>query len=654
MSKDYARIDALENQIIVAKHAYYNGEPVMTDQEYDALEDQLRTIDPQNPTLYLTGAPVSTEAFRKAGHSIHMGSQNKVNSEKEFALWMKKSTNGSVLASLKLDGASVAFYYDNGLFFQAITRGDGFIGEDITQNAVHFKGLPRILPGFQGSIRAEVLLKVEDWIKIDPGKEKNPRNIGTGIMMRYNGQQCNMLSVVAFDIEETGVTYETEGDKFKRLIALGFEVAPHAMCDNTKQAENFFEFVKRERDNLPYWIDGVVYRVNAIDEQLKLGVQGNRPKGQVAWKFDSSGCETTVLGVTVSGGHTGALIPTAQLAVVNIGGSKIANASLANFDEVQRLDIGIGDKVWLIKANDIIPKIVRVTERVADRVVIKAPTVCPFCGGLVGKKMTTLGQEGGILYCLNPGCHKKSFGKISRWITSLDIQGIGDSILMSLIERFDLKDAADLYTLKKYVPEMSRIVVNPEHGAVLGARRAHAICSAIEARNILPLELFMGSLGIEYLGKRRAKLMIQYADGALDTLQDWLSGKLKDPTFAALVGVPNTGAVIQDRIDEMKPIIEKLLSVGVIVTPFIRNTTHPSYLQASKTVCISGKLPSGKKKSDYAKPLLDKGYQLVEDVDKSTTYLVVADPDAFSLKNQKALKLGVNILTETELMELLK
>ena len=654
MFKNLERIDAIQDELVLAKRAYYAGDPIMSDQEYDALEDELRLLDPDNPSLYLTGAPVSEQAFKKAEHSIPMGSQHKVNSYAEFRDWMRKSTTGSVLASLKLDGASIGLYYDKGVLIQAITRGDGFVGEDITANARFFKGLPRYLEGFTGAVRAEVLLKVSDWIKLDPSKAKNPRNIGTGIMMRYNGNQSDMLSVVAFDIEERGVSFETESEKFKRLIALGFEVAPHAVCNNEIQADDFFEFVRRERDDLQYWIDGVVYRVDSIEKQNALGVQGNKPKGQVAWKFDSSGCETTVVGVTVSGGHTGALIPTAQLAPVVIGGSKIANASLANFDEVQRLDIGIGDKVWLIKANDIIPKIVKVTQRSSNRAVIVAPQTCPFCGGSVGKKMTTLGQEGSILYCLNATCYKKSFGKVNRWITSLDIQGIGDSVLMALIDRFELKDAADLYTLKHKVVEMTQIVVNPEHGAILGSRRAHAIVSAIEARNILPLELFMGSLGIEHLGKRRAKMMIQYASGALDRLEDWLSGKLKDQKFAASIGVPNTGIVIQERIDEMKEVIEKLLAVGVIVTPYIRNTIDPSFHHLSKTICISGKLPSGKKKSDYLKPLLDKGFRLVDDVDKSTTYLVVADPNSFSLKNQKAIKLGVNILTEDELTEFIK
>jgi DNA ligase (NAD+) len=651
----------LRNQILKAKHAYYySGEPIMSDAEYDALEDELRKLAPDDPVLAIVGAQVPADSMlTKARHSIPMGSQSKVNSEAEFRAWYAKSEITELHASLKGDGASAAAYYTNGRLIQAISRGDGTVGEDITANALRFKGLPAWVGddsgGFTGAVRFEVILTVDDWTRIDPSRNKNPRNAGAGIMGRKNGHQSDYLTVFAFDLDETrngrSVAFSTEMEKAARLAELGFSVIPHQACSNADEAVTYFQNIARTRDNLPFWIDGVVLKIDNIASQTALGVTGGRPKGQMAWKFDSVGVETVLEGVVVSGGHTGGLYPTAQLHPVEIGGTTVSNASLANYDEIARLDVAIGDSVWVVKANDIIPKIIRVTHRPETRAPIPVPTQCPFCGGGVGRRQTSGGGEGVIIECRNSECSIKSSGKIRRWIASLDILGIGDAVREAMIERLALEDAADLYTLRNRAAELAELVINAEKDLTLGEKRTAAILDAIDATRTLALSRFLGSLGIDHLGKRRVELMMTAADGALDMLDDWRSGRLRESVLAEKAGVPNVSGQIQDAIDKMSQVIDKLLANGVTVLPPVGDIPASDDVPL-KTVCISGKLPSGKKKADYVAPLKAAGYGLVDDVTKGLDYLVLADPNSTSSKSEKARKLGIEVISEERLEQM--
>ncbi len=568
------QIRELRNQITKAKQAYYyGGKPILTDTEYDALEEQLAKLAPNDPLLALVGAPVPPDnILTKATHRMPMGSQNKVNSAAEFITWYQKSADGgAVVVSLKGDGASAAAYYADGKLQQAISRGDGVVGEDITANAVKFKGLPVFVADeygpFTGAVRFEAILTVADWGIVDPERRKNPRNAGSGIMGRKNGEQSELLSSYAFDLDDTrpGRALTTESEKFERLLALGFNVIDHERCTSPEQVVAYFEGVRERREQLPFWIDGVVVRVDDVGVQSRLGVTANRPKGQVAWKFDSKGAETTLVSYSISVGHTGALIPTAQLEPVEIGGTTVANALLNNWDEIERLGVAVGDRVWLIKANDIIPKIISRVSEGANRLPIPVPTECPVCHAAVARRKNTGGADGAIIECTNPECDAKAAGKIKRWVKALDLQGLGDSVREALVLQLGLEDAADLYRLKDNPDALAELVVTPEKGLRLGKKRAAVILAAIEARRQLTLVEFLGSLGIDRLGQRRVELMITQAAGELDRLEDWTSGKLLDGSFAAKVGVPGVGAVLQQTIDLFVPVIDKLIQAGVEV-----------------------------------------------------------------------------------------
>ena len=653
------RLATLRNDLLKAKHAYYySGEPLMSDAEYDALEDQLRRLAPDDPLLALVGAPVSgADMLRKARHAIPMGSQSKVNDADAFRQWHLKAGGGALHASLKGDGASAAAYYVDGRLVQAISRGDGTVGEDITANALRFAGLPAwagtAAGGFTGAVRGEVILTVDQWRRVDPQRQKNPRNAGNGIMGRKNGHQSDLLTVFAFDLDETRdgqpVRFASEAAKAARLAELGFNLIPQQVCADAAAAVAWFQQVADDRESLPFWIDGVVFKVNDLATQQALGQTAGRPKGQIAWKFDSAGAETVLERVLINGGHTGALIPVAQLRPVTLGGTTVSSATLNNFDEITRLDLAVGDRVWVIKANDIIPKIVRVTERPAQRQPIPLPSACPFCGGAVGRKVTTGGSEGAILACRNADCEQKSTGKLARWIASLEILGIGDAVLTALVETLGVEDVGDLYHWRD-AQALAALIINPEKDLRLGEKRAASVLAAIDATRTLSLSQFLGSLGIEGLGKRRVKQMIAAAGGALDTLAPWRAGALRDPALAERAGVPNLGGPIQDALDALAPVIDKLLTAGVTVRP-----VTPAAAAAGgprRTLCISGRLPSGKKKADYQAALAAQGIDLVDDVTRGLALLVLADPASTSSKAVKARQWGVQVIGEEELSRL--
>lgn len=653
-----SRVAELRNRILKAKQAYYfGGRPIMTDAEYDALEDELRELAPDDPVLGSVGAPVPADGIlSRARHRIPMGSQNKVNSAEEFRAWYQKSAEGgAVHATLKGDGASAAAYYVAGRLERAISRGDGFEGEDITANAAKFKGLPLWCAGadgepFSGAVRFEVILTVHDWGIVDPERSKNPRNAGSGIMGRKNGEQAELLSCFAFDLEEQGRAFASEHEKVERLLELGFEVVPGELCPTPEACVEYFERIRQERDELAFWIDGVVFKLDDLAQQARLGSTANRPKGQVAWKFDSKGQETRLLSCTITVGHTGALIPTAQLEPVDIHGTTVSSALLNNWDEIARLDVAVGDRVWVIKANDIIPKIVGVRERPPDRTPIAEPSACPVCGTKVQRRKNVSGAEGAIIECPSDDCPAKSIGKIKRWIKALDIQGIGDSVRHALVEQLGLLDPSGLYRLHERPEELQNLVINPEKDLRLGAKRTATILEQIERTRELTLVQFLGSLGIERLAARRVELVIASAGGRLDTLEAWRSGLLRDPAFAAQVGLPSVGPQIQDRIDAQGAVIDGLLAAGVRISG---TGVIPTAADAQQpTVCISGKLPSGKKKGDYEEPLRRAGYVLVDDVSKGLDLLVLADPSRATGKAAKAKKFGVRIIDEDELAAL--
>lgn len=289
------KTETLVERMGAAADAYHNSaSPMMTDAEYDALEAQLRRRAPTHPALAAVGSPPRPGTKRaKAPHSLPMGSQARVANEGELRTWHAAAGRGPLHVTLKADGASIALYYRTGRLVRAITRGDGRIGEDITRNARYFAGVPAWVgtseEAFTGAVRCEVLLTVANWAKVDPRGASTPRNVGTGIMRRTSGQDSELLTAVAFDITEERrgepAAFASEAAKAARLSALGFLAMPCHACVTIEEAIGYFRQIAATRATLPFWIDGVVMKIDDLEHQRAMGARNGRPRGQVAFKF---------------------------------------------------------------------------------------------------------------------------------------------------------------------------------------------------------------------------------------------------------------------------------------------------------------------------------------------------------------------------------
>lgn len=644
------RLDQLTTLIREADTAYYNtGESLMEDSAYDALRDELSKLDPSNPLLKTVGASPSN-MLTKVKHSIPMGSLNKAMDEGEYLSWIK-TAKGPFTASYKMDGGSVSLEYVDGKLAQAVTRGDGFEGEDITDNVFQFKGVPKKgvrIDGvpFTGFVRGEIMLLVEDWKVVDPDMVSNPRNVGNGISRRKDGEQAECLTIYTFraHFSDGSPIDDSEYFMLEQLQDAGFQVAPF-----TRGYENeiwsFYEGTLNQRASLPYWIDGVVVKIDQIDTQTRMGETDQRPKGQIAIKFPAQAVKTVLREVELTVGHTGAIIPTGKFDPVQLGGTTVANALLCNWDIIGGLDIAIGDEVMIYKAGEIIPRVEKVVKRPANRVLIPQPTKCPICHDKVGRKQSVGGEDSVALYCLNEDCPAQVMGKIDRYIKSLNILGIGDEVLAALINEGLIFDVADLYALDAHLDELAELPIG-EKGIRLGDKRARKILDEIDKKRELTLAEFLGSLGIDGLGKRRVTLIQNAVPGKMDLVSDWTSGKLVD--LATEAGVPGIGKQISEAVAGKADLIEALLMNGVTIKPVVK----VSVSQNAKSFCFTG--ASSVPRKELQAMVVEKGHVVKSDVGKGLDYLVMADPESTSSKAVKARKLGTKCIGEEEFREMME
>lgn len=368
------RVAYLRSEIIKAKQAYYFGsKPVMTDAAYDALEKELGELSPGDSVLAMVGCPVPPDhILEPAEHKIHMGSQDKCVSIDEFKKWYgDRARNGKVHVSLKLDGSSIAAYYQDGNLAKGITRGNGMIGQDVSANVAKFKELPAYVEvSGELSIRFEGMLTLADWAIVGG---KNARNQGNGIINRGDSTQSEFITAYAFDVVSDQVEFKTVTEKFEFLKSIGANVAPYKTCSTPDEVVEFFNETMKNRDSLPITIDGIVIQVDdlAVQDEIGLAPSGKYHKAQIAWKPESQEAVTMLLDVVLTGGHNGGIYPNARLEPVDVCGVTISRALLNNWEEIERLGIAVGDRVVVSRRNDVIPKLERVAEKVYT---------CPECG----------------------------------------------------------------------------------------------------------------------------------------------------------------------------------------------------------------------------------------------------------------------------------
>ncbi len=583
----------LQQIIDRADQAYYRGSgQIMDDAKYDRLKAKLKELNPEDERLTRVGLQYDPNELRtKTKHTIPMGSLDNIeggivgyNKWHQEICKKLEISNTDILASLKMDGSSIRARYEKGKLIEVVTRGNGEMGENITSNAAMFKHLPTILPyPVDVDVRGEAMLFNEDFRRIcerdfdKPFEEipeselSNPRAIGNGLLTRDNGIDSDKIRFIAFNVVFYGDTCDfkviTELTKMQLLEGLGFQAVPHVLCVEPEEVHKFFNHTIGGRQTLPFWIDGVVITLNDFEYQNRFITDDiksqMRPKYSRAIKPSSTFITTVLQGVKLSVGHTGAIIPTATLKEVRVGGVNVTSALLNNWDEIERLDIAIGDKISVFLAGEIIPKIEAVVEKSPDRIKITEPTRCPSCGEPAIRYFR--GKRGAITYCSLPEhCPEAQFGKIKHWVGTskkgVGILDIGDNILRAIIDNNLASDPADLYTLT--VEQLENLKL--ESGVRVGNSRATKIVKNIADKKNLSLHVFLGSLGIDLLGRRRVQLLQKAAGGALDRLENWLDlDRLRSLDIEGFGDI--TKEAIVAGISESSGLIQKLLDVGVTV-----------------------------------------------------------------------------------------
>lgn len=596
-----------------ADQQYYREghESPLTDEEYDALRAELKNLNPGNVRLTRVGIPYSPEELRnKIEHPIPMGSLDNTDDGilgyPKWSTWLSDKlgvANPAVVASLKIDGASIRLRYVEGQLVEAVTRGNGEVGENITANVANFVDVPTVLKRPMNiDVRGEAILYISDYQDIVsrdagcpfdqiPEKERsNPRNLGNGILGRDNGQDSDKMRFVAFNIE-CDTLFETELNKLWLMKDLGFQPVPHKLCNTDEELEAFYSSTADGRSKLPFEIDGVVVIANRIEHQQHFVTNDPktrlRPKYARAIKFPHKSNTTTIIGVDLTVGHSGIIAPTAILEEVRIGGVNVTHALLNNWEEIARLDCAIGDTVEVVLAGDIIPKVIRTVTKGANRTPLTEPTHCPSCGDTTTRMLR--GKSGAATFCSNSNCPEVAIRKIDRWIGTskkgTGILGIGDTILRALWDEQIVNDAADLYTMT--VDQIKDLELSG--GGRIGESRATEIVANVAGKKHLTLEVFLGSLGIELLGRRRVIILREAANGELDALEDWL-----DDQKLTTIEMEGFGDSIREAVrhglKECRPLIDKLLANGVTIDyPIVEEVADDTDLPfAGMTFCLTG------------------------------------------------------------------
>jgi len=629
LKKPAARIAELAKLLRKYKDAYYNGTPLVTDAAYDALEDELRELDPGHDMLASVGAPTAVTAWEKANHAIPMGSLNKAVSEEEFRQWAQrcdelgkkdklKAITSDLFVTEKLDGLSLAVTYDKGKLADAITRGDGQVGERITQNARRMKGVPHQLKSKHSfTVRGEIILKISDMKAAFPGAA-NPRNQASGTSKRLDGAGCEHLTVMFYDLD--GIDWKNEVAKFDILQELGFLVPNSKATDLDGALACHKEYSKTKRAKLDYEIDGLVVRANDSHVQHMLGELGNRPRAAVAYKFASQAKVTTLLDILWETGSSGRVTPVAVVKPVVLAGATVQRASLANAGNIAELDIGIGDEILVSRRNDVIPYVEEVVTKKGKTA--KPPTKCNIC-------KSTLERVGEYISCRNKKCTALIEGRIENWIAALGVLDWGDKLIAQLVEAKLVAEPADLYKLK---PQQ---IANLERRGMVIAQKVLDNLKAAQ----LTLPKFLAALGIENFGLQTAKTIVNAGFDSLEKVQKATLAEL-----SALPGVgPSKGKAAFEGLKERKDEIKRLGAAGVV--PIAKAAGGPL---AGKTFCFTGTL--GRPRKELEQMVEERGGTLLAGVTKELMFLVMADPNSGSSKAEKAKKYGTQCLDEAQFM----
>ena len=631
------RISELEKLIVKYQTSYYNGEGEISDAEFDALWDELKTLDPANPILQRVGADSGN--FEKIHHVMPMGSQEKAANPEQFLAWAEKHQYEEYLVEYKLDGASLELQYVNGNLVRAVTRGDGSIGDDITANAKKMGGVNTVIykdgvvVPFTGGIRGEVIM-THDVHKKYFSDKANCRNAANGLMKRKDGSGSEYLKLIVYDALSTdGKSYFTnEKEKISWLMGCGFNVVRLVICKNADRVIAYRAKIMEERKEIEYDIDGLVVKENRIDFE---DASRARPDRQIAFKFSLE--EATSVLREVEWSQSGATYtPVAIFDEVELNGTKVQRASLANPDTMRKLGVRIGSHVVVVKRGEIIPKIESVVEeKDIQTSEIVFPCVCETCG-------TKLVDEGSRLYCPNKACSKRVLHQLLKFVQTVDIRDLGETLVTQLFKDKRLKGISDIYTLT--VEDLIPYFLNEEsmenEKRSLGAEKVY---KSIQAHKTMSLPIFLAGFDIEGFGETLAEKLVQAGFNSLDKLLLATEDQIAAVYGFAEIMAHNIVQGLQENAHEMRSLVQD----GIIT---IRSTAGGKL--EGKSFCFTGELVT-MKRQDAEQLLKQNGGAVKSSVTKDLTYLVTNDTTSGSSKNVKAASLGIPVITEEEFLKLL-
>ncbi|MCT7433321.1 NAD-dependent DNA ligase LigA [Aliarcobacter cryaerophilus] len=644
MTKEEYSIN-IEKLISWAKAYYVNDEPIASDEEYDKLARQCLEFENKNPNLINPNSPnrrvggAILKGFKKANHLSRMWSQEDVFNDKELEDWIKRASkvgdNLEFFCQPKFDGASLNLIYENGILKQAITRGDGEIGEDVTQNAMTIQSIPlEIAEKSLIEIRGEVVIKKSDFEDINIERLKNsestfanPRNAAAGSLRQLDSSITSKRKLFfnAWGVGQNSLNFEKTSQMMDYIFSLGFVKTPmQTLVKNIDDIKKLYENMIKKRDTFPMLLDGMVIKIDDITTQQDLGFTQKFPRWSCAYKFPAVEKTTKLKDIILQVGRTGVVTPVAIVEPVLIEGANVERATLHNFDEIQRLDLKIGDEIIIIRSGDVIPKITKVLKdrRDGNEKEILKPTICPDCS-------SELLIEDIMIKCQNLDCPSRVVNSIIYFASKncLNIDGLGDKIVELLVNEKKIFDILDLYSLK---------YEDLENLEGFKEKKINNLLNAIENSKNSELYRVLTSLGIEHIGEVASKSIC--SKFGLD---------LVDVSFEDLISIDGIGEQMANSFLEFFRVNRQfVLKLFDILKPkvTIKEEAKDNPFK-NKTVVITGTM--SKSRDEIKLFLEDLGAKVSSSVSKKTDFLIYGE-DAGS-KYDKAIELGIEILTEDEM-----
>ncbi|MBI3259387.1 MAG: NAD-dependent DNA ligase LigA [Ignavibacteriae bacterium] len=666
------RATELREQISKHDYLYYNkAEPIVSDREYDLLLEELNTIEKQHPELITPDSPTHRvggtplKVFPTVHHKIQMLSLSNTYTRQEIQDFIRRVEEGlegekySVVTELKYDGVAISLRYHEGIFTIGATRGDGVTGDDITHNIRTIRSIPlKINPvSVNGKqimnfeVRGEVFILKDDFLSINTEREErgeklyaNPRNLAAGTLKQLDSREVakRPLSIVCYYLYSEDIKLTSHSENLLILKQMGFPVSP--VVEECLSIDEIFEYINKwelQRESLPFFIDGIVLKVNSMRQQDILGTIARSPKWAIAYKYESAKAQTLLNGISFQVGRTGVVTPVAELNPVFLAGSTVSRATLHNNDYIANLDVRVGDTVIVEKGGDVIPKVSGYVPelRTEHSIPFVFPTTCPC------PHQSELHRPPGEAnyYCNHAECPWQIRRKISHFASrdAMDIEGLGEKVVEQLVDIRLLTTVADIYDLHHHRDQLLQL-------DRWGVRSVDNLLSAIEQSKQKPFSRVLFSIGIRFVGEGGAKILAK-AFMNVDAISE---ATIEDLTAVPEIGGRIAASIIDFFHDESEmTIVSRLREAGLQFELNESERAGISKALEGKTFVITGELETMSRKS-AGDAIEQRGGKVSGSVSKKTSYVVVgANPGS---KFDKAQELGVTILNESEFMAILE